>query len=167
MTALGLGRFALQTTSGIPCRIERSRELRRVPYVTVVILCYNYGCYLADAICSVLSQESVSVQVVVVDDASTDDSGAIAQGFADADQRVTLIAFDRNQGPVRAFNEGLLAVRGEYLVRLDADDMLTLGALKRAVALMEHHPDVGIVYAHPYHFSGENSQRLAGEREAT
>lgn len=127
---------------------------RRAPLVSVVIPNYNYGRYLASAVHSVLSQAGVRTEVIVVDDASTDDSVAIATRLVSADSRVRLISRPQNGGPVATFNEGLAAATGEYLVRLDADDLLTPGSLARSTAVAEAYPGVGFVYGHPVHFSG-------------
>jgi hypothetical protein len=128
----------------------------RTASVTVVIPCFNYAHYLPVAVASALDQPGVSVDVVVVDDASTDDSAAVARALAEQDPRVTVVVHARNAGPVATFNDGLTHVTGDYLVRLDADDALTPGSLARAVALAEAFPEVGMVYGHPLHFSGDD-----------
>ena len=120
--------------------------------VSVIIPCYNYARYLPQAVDSALTQEQVMVEVIVVDDASTDDSLAVARRLA-ADSRVRVVAQEHNQGPVATFNRGLEAASGEFLVRLDADDLLTPGSLARSVSLATAYPSVGIVYGHPLHFS--------------
>jgi hypothetical protein len=127
----------------------------RTARVTVVIPCFNYAHYLPVAVDSALGQAGVDVDVVIVDDASTDDSLAVARSLAAADPRVTVVAHERNAGPVATFNDGLAHVTGDYLVRLDADDALTPGSLARAVALAEAFPSVGMVYGHPLHFTGD------------
>ncbi|MFD1719769.1 glycosyltransferase family 2 protein [Georgenia deserti] len=121
--------------------------------VTVVVPCFNYARYLTDAVRSALTQSDVEVDVVIVDDASTDDSRDVAAALAREDGRVRVLTNPTNRGPVVTFNRGLAAARGEYLVRLDADDLLTPGALSRAVAVMQRFPDVGLVYGHPLHFT--------------
>jgi glycosyltransferase involved in cell wall biosynthesis len=126
-----------------------------LPTVTVVITCYNYGRFLPLSVGSALDQAGVAVDVIVVDDASTDDSLDIARSLARADSRVGVIALSRNQGPVGAFNEGMAEAAGEYLVRLDADDGLTPGSLQRALALASRYPNVGLVYGRALHFTGE------------
>lgn len=131
-----------------------ARPLERQATVTVVIPCFNYARYLPAAVASALDQEDVVVDVVVVDDASTDDSADVARRLATEDPRVTVLVNEQNAGPVDTFNRGLARARGEYLVRLDADDMLTPGSLRRAAALLQAVPDVGLVYGHPLHFSG-------------
>jgi glycosyltransferase involved in cell wall biosynthesis len=126
-----------------------------MPTVSVVIPCYNYARYLPAAVNSALSQLGVSVNVIVVDDKSSDNSLAVARALAKRDSRVSVIAHEANGGPVQTFNDGLAQASGEYLVRLDADDMLTPGALFRAVQVMRSYPSVGLVYGHPLHFSAE------------
>jgi len=120
----------------------------------VVIPCFNYGRFVAAAIDSVLGQEGVEVEVIVVDDCSADDSADIVRAKAARDARVRLISHPENRGAVQTFNTGLAAVQGHYVVRLDADDLLTPGSLGRAVAVAEAYPSVGLVYGHPLHFEG-------------
>ncbi|MGM7669384.1 glycosyltransferase family 2 protein [Microbacterium sp. A93] len=130
---------------------------------TVVILCYNYGRFLPGAVASATEQAGVDVDVVIVDDCSTDDSAEVASRLAAADPRVQLIRHEVNRGPVEAFNRGLKAATGEFLVRLDADDLLTTGSLARAVQLAQEFPSVGLVYGHPIHFT--DGQALPPARE--
>lgn len=126
------------------------------PSVSVIVPCYNYGRFLRQSVGSALAQTGVSVDVIIVDDRSTDDSLAVARSLAQSDSRVTVIAHEKNQGPVATFNDGLAKATGQYLVRLDADDLLTPGSLLRSVALLEAFPSVGLVYGHPLHFSGDS-----------
>ena len=134
---------------------QRPRSDRPAPTITVVIPCFNYARYLPTAVASALGQEDVSVDVVVVDDASTDESLAVARSLAAADPRVRVLAHETNAGPVATFNDGVAVATGDYLVRLDADDALTPGSLGRAAALAEAFPEVGLVYGRPLHFSGD------------
>jgi glycosyl transferase family 2 len=126
-----------------------TRGADRLPRVTVVIPCYNYGHYLPACLESVLSQHGVEVDALVIDDASTDGSAAVARGLAAADPRITLIAHSANRGHIATYNEGLSQATGDYVVLLSADDMLIRGSLARSVAVMEAHPGVGLVYGHP------------------
>jgi glycosyltransferase involved in cell wall biosynthesis len=126
--------------------------------VTVVIPNFNYARYLPGAVHSALAQRGVSVDIVIVDDASTDDSMEVASELAAADNRVRVLVHEKNAGPVTTFNDGLAVARGEFLVRLDADDLLTPGSLERSVAVAQHFRSVGLVYGHPLHFSGVTRQ---------
>jgi hypothetical protein len=126
----------------------------RKPKVSVIIPCFNYGHYLRDSVGSALAQDEVDPQVIIVDDASTDDSAQVAAACARSDQRVTVVRHAANTGHVQAFNDGLKEATGEFIVRLDADDLLTPGSVARAVALFDAFPKVGLVYGHPVHFTG-------------
>jgi glycosyltransferase involved in cell wall biosynthesis len=121
--------------------------------VSVVIPTYNYARFLTEAVSSALTQDGVQVQVIVVDDCSTDDTPDVCARLA-ADQRVTILRHEQNQGHAVTFNDGLACASGELTVRLDADDILTRGSLARAAALFDAYPNVGLVYGHPRHFSG-------------
>lgn len=139
--------------------VERVRGVRvlqkptRPASVTVVIPCFNYERFLPQAVASALDQRDAMVDVVIVDDKSDDGSLALARSLAVSDSRVRVIAHERNLGPVETFNHGLAEVTGEYLIRLDADDLLTPGSIARATALAEQYPSVGMVYGCPVAFT--------------
>jgi glycosyltransferase involved in cell wall biosynthesis len=114
--------------------------------VSVVIPCYNYGHYIKGCVDSVLRQPGVSVDVLVIDDASPDGSADVVRTIAGQDSRVRAIYHERNRGHIATYNEGLSQADGDYVVLLSADDLLAPGALARATALMESNPGVGLVY---------------------
>ncbi|GAA2150942.1 glycosyltransferase [Kitasatospora kazusensis] len=122
--------------------------------VSVVIPCYKYGHYLADCVSSVLDEQpGVDVRVLIIDDCSPDDSAEAALKLAAGDPRIEVRVHEVNKGHIATYNEGLLGwADGDYTVLLSADDRLTPGALTRAVALLDAHPEVGFVYGHPIHF---------------
>jgi glycosyltransferase involved in cell wall biosynthesis len=122
--------------------------------VSVVIPCYQYGHYLEEAVSSVLDdQAGVDVRVLIIDDASPDDSADAARKIAARDPRVDVIAHAANKGNIATYNEGLLEwADGDYCVLMSADDRLTPGALRRARDLLDAHPGVGFVYGHPLWF---------------
>jgi hypothetical protein len=124
----------------------RPRPLRVPARVSVVIPCYRYGHFLPDCVRSVLDQEGVDVDVTIVDDASSDDSVAVARRLAERDPRVRVVAHEANMGHIATYNEGLAAVDGEYVVLLSADDLLVPGSLARAAALLAAFDEVGLVY---------------------
>lgn len=122
--------------------------------VSVVIPCYKYGDYLESCVRSVLDdQPGVDVRVLIIDDGSPDDSADKARAIAAREPRVEVWAHETNRGHVTSFNEGLLDwANGDYTVLISADDMLTPGALSRAVELLDANPNVGFCYGHPMHF---------------
>lgn len=111
---------------------------------------------------SVLAQEGVDVTVLIVDDASTDQSARVAATLARQDPRVQFISLQKNLGMIRAVNHGLREIDGKYFVKLDADDLLPQGSLKRSVALLEQYPNVGFVYGRPLLFFDDGSSDMSG-----
>jgi len=117
--------------------------------VDVVVPCYRYGHYLRECVNSVLTQQGVSVRVLIIDDASPDNTRQVAGELAEADKRVTVRTHLINRGHIATYNEGLLDwAAAEYSLLLSPDDVLAPGALSRAAKLMNRHPEVGFAYGH-------------------
>lgn len=134
-------------------KIVQPSALRARPTVSVVVPCYNYGHYLPQALESILSQEGVDLEVIIVDDCSTDGSDLVAARLAEEHRSVRLIRNEVNKRHIATYNIGLAETSGKYVVLLSADDMLAEGSLARATALMEAHPNVGMVYGYSPSFS--------------
>jgi GT2 family glycosyltransferase len=117
--------------------------------VSVIVPCYNYGHFLEGCLASILEQEGVDVQVLIIDDLSTDDSAEVARRLAASDERIELRCHTENVGLIATANEGLAWAGGEFVVLLSADDLLVAGSLARAAAVMHRHPNVGMVYGRP------------------
>lgn len=107
--------------------------------VTVVISNYNYGHFLAGAIDSVLSQSYPKIEVIVVDDASTDHSGQILKGYAG---RIKVVQQPHNLGQISAYNEGFARATGAIVIFLDADDQFRPGAIATIVAAFAESEDI-------------------------
>ena len=114
--------------------------------VDVAIPCYNYGRYLRECVGSILTQDLRDLRVLIIDNASTDDSVAVARQLAAEDPRVGLRVHDHNLGPTASYNEAVEWASSEYFMLLDADDLMAPGCLTRAVSIMESHPDIAITY---------------------
>jgi glycosyltransferase involved in cell wall biosynthesis len=123
--------------------------------VSVVIPCYNYGRYLERCVESAISQQGVEVDVLIVDDASPDGSAQIAHRLARQHAQISVLEHAVNRGHIATYNDGLSQATGDYVVLLSADDLLHPGALARAVALMEAHPEVGLTYGRARDFVDE------------
>src|SRR5687767_8676919 len=104
-----------------------------MPTVSAIIPAYNCARFVRGAIESVLAQEGVETEVIVVDDCSTDDTWQILQSFGSVIRCVQL----ENGGPARARNRGARLATGEWLAFLDADDEWLPGKLRQQLALVD------------------------------
>ncbi len=141
----------------MPALLDRQRPAHRTTLarasVSVIIPCYNYGRFLDESVGSALSQVGADIEVIVVDDCSTDGSALKMYELAKSDPRVIAVSNPRNLGHVHTFNRGYAEATGDFIIRLDADDLLTPGSVGRALQLFEENPNVGLVYGHPRHFT--------------
>lgn len=110
-------------------------------FVSIVITNYNYARFLADAIDSALNQSYQNVEVIVVDDGSTDASREVIAGYR---QRIVSV-FKENGGQASAFNAGFHLSQGDVVVFLDADDVLQHDIVERVVAVFRHDPEIARV----------------------
>jgi glycosyltransferase involved in cell wall biosynthesis len=108
------------------------------PLVSVVIACYNAARYLAETLDSVASQTYPRIEVIVVDDGSSDATATVAQSFP-----VTYV-HQENQGVSIARNTGILHCRGKYIQFLDHDDRLLPEAIETGVRVLEQYPEISM-----------------------
>lgn len=116
--------------------------------ISVIIPVYNAEKYLAEAINSILQQTYQPLEIIVVDDESTDKSGEVAQSFGD----VIRYEFQKNNGAAKARNTGINLAKGDYLTFLDADDLWTENKLKLQVQAFNNHPELDMVFGYVKQF---------------
>jgi glycosyltransferase involved in cell wall biosynthesis len=114
-----------------------------MPRVSVVMAVYNAAKYLRESVESILAQTFRDLELIIVDDASTDASAEILRAFGD--RRIRVITHARNQGPAASRNDGISAARGEFVAIMDADDISAPSRLEVQVGFLESHRDVGLV----------------------
>jgi glycosyltransferase involved in cell wall biosynthesis len=112
------------------------------PLVTVLIPVFNGERFLAEAIDSVRSQTYANLEILVVDDGSSDATPDILRALASGDCRIVVLR-KANGGIAAALNAGIAAARGDYLARMDADDVMLPGRIERQVAFLEANSDLG------------------------
>ena len=100
-----------------------------IPFVSVIIPVYNTEEYLEEAMGSVVDQTLKNIEIICIDDGSTDNSSAILDRWAKSDERITVIS-QENKGLSAARNAGFDIARGEYVYYMDSDDILVLSALE-------------------------------------
>jgi len=112
--------------------------------VSVVITCFNYGCYLATCLQSVLAQTFHDYEIIVIDDGSTDNTAEAMQQYLS----LSCLRYIRqvNIGQARSKNRGVELARGKYVAFLDADDIWEKDKLEKQIKLFEL-PEVGVVYS--------------------
>jgi glycosyltransferase involved in cell wall biosynthesis len=139
-------------TSSSACQIGACRRDGTLARVDVIIPCYNYGRFLEQCVNSVLRQVGVDVRVLVIDDASPDNTAEVAAALARENST--------NKGHIDTYNEGIEWVSAEYMLLLSADDYLLPGALARATDLMDAHPEVGFTFGNVVELSDSGNETL-------
>jgi glycosyltransferase involved in cell wall biosynthesis len=114
--------------------------------ISVIIPAYNREKYLEVAVRSVLEQTHSDIEVLIVNDASTDETGPIADRLAQEDNRVRIIHHEQNMYRSGALNTGIDNATGNYLSFLDSDDYYLADKLERQIAFLESHPESDGVY---------------------
>ena len=126
----------------------------RHPFFSVVIPAYNQGRWAREAVESALNQGRRDVEVIAVNDGSTDNTGAVLAEYAD---RVKIIV-QPNSGVSAARNRGIAEARGEWIAFLDADDRYRPGHLDRLFQAIQSCPEAGLVYADAMYIDEEGRE---------
>ena len=119
----------------------------RLPTFSVVVPNYNHAHYLEAALHGHLSQSVPPLEIIAVDDASTDDSCAVVERVAAKHPSVRLVRLPRNGGVNLAINRGLREARGDYVGVSAADDVVTPAFAARSLELLAQHPTVGFCFS--------------------
>jgi glycosyltransferase involved in cell wall biosynthesis len=118
------------------------------PLISVIIPVYNSEKYLAEAIESVLSQADCNLDVIVVDDGSTDNTAKVVDSFGSQ----VRYNYRMNGGPAAARNHGIALARGDFFAFLDADDLWTADKMKRQWMAFEADPELEMAFGHVRQF---------------
>lgn len=122
------------------------------PHVSIIIPCFNYGRFLAEAVESALGQTHVPLEVIVIDDGSTDDSYEVASRFVPAIAVLT----QPNSGLVAVLNRGLREAKGDYFVILSADDVLQPSYVETLLAALLEQPGAAYAYSEMEYFGARS-----------
>ena len=128
--------------------------------VSVLIAVYNTEKYLAECLDSVCSQTLQDIQIICIDDCSTDSSPEILQRYAAEDSRLHIIRMPENSGQAVARNKGLQIADGEYIMMLDSDDWLSSDAIEKAVVVLDSYDDTAsVLFDMVYHDAETGNER--------
>lgn len=112
-----------------------------MPKVSILVAVYNAEVFLSECLDSLLGQTLQDIQIICIDDCSTDGSLKLLQAYAARDARIEVIPLPENGGHAHARNEGLKHAKGEYICMLDADDWFSPDALEKAVTAFDGQTD--------------------------
>lgn len=127
----------------------------RKPKVSVLMSVFNDERYLKESIESILNQNFSDFEYIIVNDGSTDKSVSIINQFVAQDSRILFIDRNENKGLPYSLNEGLMLAKGEYVARMDADDISLPYRLQEQVEFLEKHADVGVCGSAAFIIDGE------------
>lgn len=131
--------------------------------VSIIMPCYNQGKYVREAIESVLHQTYKNIEIVCVNDASSDNSNDIIQNILSElnPDNFIYINHTENKGVVATRNEAIEIATGEYILPLDADDTIEPTYVEKAVNILDENPDVGIVYCWVNNFWKDSKAQIS------
>jgi glycosyltransferase involved in cell wall biosynthesis len=130
-----------------------------LPCLSVVVANYNQAHYLPGTLEELENQSVRPLEVIVVDDASTDDSRAVVEDFIATYSYVRLVQQEKNLGVNATFNRGLEEAAGDYVYFFSADDHVTPDFAKTYLSLLARHPRAAFCFSNPAEIPGEGGKR--------
>lgn len=128
---------------------------KNTPKVSVIVPCYKQAEYLPETLDSVLAQTYPAWECIIVNDGSPDNTDAIAKAYLEKDIRFKY-CHQENQGLASARNNGIVNSTGEYILPLDADDMIAPTYIEKAIVRFKQYPETKMVYCKGHTFGESN-----------
>jgi glycosyltransferase involved in cell wall biosynthesis len=119
----------------------------KLPLVSIVMPCYNAEKYFKEAIESVINQTYKNLEIVLVDDGSTDGTSELLNKYAEKVPQIKIISNEKNLGLIASLNKGVAASKGEYIARMDADDISVSDRVEKIMNVFFQMPEVEVVSA--------------------
>ena len=120
--------------------------------ISVIVPCYNQGIYLKETIQSALASTYRPLEIIIINDGSTDDSLELAR-VLEAQHPEVRVLDQANSGVTKARNSGIAAAQGEYILPLDGDDLISNTYIEKGIAVLSMRPEVKVVYCQAEKFS--------------
>jgi len=127
--------------------------------VSIIAANYNNGKYLRDFIGSVNESSILPLQLIIINDGSTDNSLEILDEFAHL-KYLTVLKFQKNRGFCKALNVGIKEARGDYIMRVDPDDIVCMDRIKTQVHFLEKNKDIDVVGSNVIYFHSDTKQEV-------
>lgn len=132
-------------------------------FVSVLMPVYNAGGFVKESIDSILKQSHTHFELIIINDGSTDSSEEIILSFKDP--RIRYIRNETNLGLIKTLNKGIDLCNGEFIARMDADDISLPDRLKKQLKFMQDHPEVGVCGSDYIHFGKGKQIPLTSHHE--
>lgn len=116
-----------------------------LPLISVIIPCYNAEKYVEQAVRSIMEQTYKKIEIIVVNDCSTDSTGKILKRLAEEDKRILYVENETNLKLSKTLNKGIDLSRGEYIARMDSDDISVIDRLEKQIYFLLNNPDIDLV----------------------
>ncbi|MDR3059646.1 MAG: glycosyltransferase [Prevotella sp.] len=129
------------------------------PLVSVLIPCYNVEAYVEESVLSILNQTYPNLEIIAINDCSTDRTGELLHKLADQDSRMKVFTNEENLKLIKTLNKGIGLCNGEYIARMDADDIALPARIEKEVIFLEQNRDHDIVSTQFLAFRSENPKR--------
>ena len=125
------------------------------PTLSVVIPNYNHAHYIGKQLEAIIDQTFSPIEIIVVDDASTDNSVEVINQFVHQDSRIRLVCNEQNKGVNQSSNHGISLASGDYIYSCSADDMVLPGLFEKSMNLLMEYPNAELCCSHPAFFDDE------------
>lgn len=130
--------------------VKDDMDEKQLPAVSIVVPAYNHENYVADCIKSILEQDYPNMELIVINDGSTDSTEEKIRDYIGKNGERFRFISKKNEGLVKTLNLGLSLAKGEYFCELASDDMLLPGSIRKRVEYLEANPDIEAVFADGY-----------------
>lgn len=125
-----------------------------LPVVSVICICFNHEAFVEQAIISVLNQTYKNIELIVINNASSDNSHDVITKIADKNSSIKYIKFTEPVSSTKAFNYGFKHSKGDYLIDLSTDDLLLEGCIEKQVNFFTKQAvNVGLIFGNAYHIN--------------
>jgi glycosyltransferase involved in cell wall biosynthesis len=116
-----------------------------LPLVSVILPCYNTENHIGEALRSIMQQDYPNLEIIVIDDHSSDGSWDVIQALALEDSRILAVRNEENLRLIKTLNKGIQLSQGEYIARMDADDISAPARIEKQVTYLEQHKEVDMI----------------------
>lgn len=120
--------------------------MNKKPLVTVICICYNHENYVTQALDSIIEQTYKPIEIIIVDDCSTDNSALVINDWLEQNSRAKFLPNTTNIGVTKSFNKAKALSKGDYIIDLAADDILMENAAEILISVFNQHDTIAIAY---------------------